>query len=82
LRLSDEPSTSTGAMTSKNEEAVRTNDVEAEGSGNGSGTYEMGAAEGAERTELAQALQEIEGKKKAWYAYLMTREFWIVLALG
>lgn len=75
---------STGAMATKNDEVVRTNDFGAgEGSsGNGNGGYEMDATEGAQRVELAEALQEIEGKKKSWYAYLLTREFWIVLALG
>jgi solute carrier family 35 protein F1/2 len=31
---------------------------------------------------LGQGLDAIEGKKKAWYSYFTTRDFWIVLALG
>lgn len=31
---------------------------------------------------LAHGLEALEGKKKAWYSYFTTRDFWIVLALG
>ncbi|PBP16650.1 solute carrier protein [Diplocarpon rosae] len=31
---------------------------------------------------LGQGLEALEGKKKAWYSYFTTRDFWIVLALG
>lgn len=31
---------------------------------------------------LGQGLEALEGKKKAWYSYLTTRDFWIVLAIG
>lgn len=51
------------------------------GSQDAPGSYEMGNAP-AERVELAHAIAEIESKKKAWYAYLLTRDFWIVLVLG
>lgn len=73
-------------MASKSDEIVHTNDFgaggSASGTGSGIGEHEMRATEGAERVELAHALHEIEHKKKSWYAYLLTREFWIVLALG
>jgi hypothetical protein len=39
-------------------------------------------SEGVDRVDLAVALQEIENKKHKWYAYLTTRDFWIVLLLG
>jgi hypothetical protein len=45
--------------------------------------HEMDMAEPVpSRIELATALQEIEGKKTKWYAYLTTKDFYIVLALG
>jgi solute carrier family 35 protein F1/2 len=75
-------------MASKSDEVVRSNELGASGSGSNSverdaaGNYELNATEGAERTEIANALEEIEHKKKKWYAYLLTREFWAVLALG
>jgi hypothetical protein len=74
-------------MTSKQDEVVHTNDIPVTGLGTDSeeraaGRYEMEAADGVERVELAQAINEIEGKKKAWYAYLTTRDFWIVLLIG
>lgn len=31
---------------------------------------------------LAHGLEALEGKKKAWYSYFTTRDFWIVLTLG
>ncbi|TAQ86214.1 hypothetical protein B7494_g5466 [Chlorociboria aeruginascens] len=31
---------------------------------------------------LENAIEAIEGKKTAWYAYLTTRDFWIVLVIG
>ncbi|RFU32383.1 hypothetical protein B7463_g3950, partial [Scytalidium lignicola] len=31
---------------------------------------------------LEHAIEAIEEKKKAWYAYFLTRDFWIVLLLG
>ncbi|KAI9743404.1 MAG: hypothetical protein M1818_003251 [Claussenomyces sp. TS43310] len=48
----------------------------------GRGVYEMGATQVGERVELAHAIDEIERKKSAWYAYLLTKDFWIVLVLG
>jgi len=65
-------------------------DFEISGSGSGSGNgvvveeiNKMDMAEPAlSRIELATALQKIEGKKTKWYAYLTTRDFWIVIILG
>lgn len=31
---------------------------------------------------VAQGLQALEGKKKHWYTYMTTKDFWFVLALG
>lgn len=46
------------------------------------GVYELGAPQNSEVVELSHAIEEIERKKTTWYAYLKTREFWFVLALG
>ena len=80
LQDSRESSERSGEMSSKADEVVQTTAV---GNGEGSASqYEMHASEGAEQVEIAHALDEIEGKKKVWYAYLLTWEFWFVLALG
>jgi hypothetical protein len=50
------------------------------GSGNGVGVEDPGRV--ASRAELAIALQKIEGRKTKWYAYLTTKDFWIVIVLG
>lgn len=56
------------------------------GSGNGVGVEEINEMDMAETApssgELATALQKIEGRKTKWYAYLTTRDFWIVIVLG
>jgi solute carrier family 35, member F1/2 len=56
------------------------------GSGNGVGVEEINEMDMAEsvpsRIELATALQKIEGRKTKWYAYLTTKDFWIVIILG
>ncbi|KAK0101352.1 hypothetical protein ONS95_006527 [Cadophora gregata] len=31
---------------------------------------------------LEHALESLEGKKKSWYSYLLTKDFWIVLLIG
>jgi solute carrier family 35 protein F1/2 len=31
---------------------------------------------------LGQAIGALENKKTSWFAYLTTKEFWIVLAIG
>ncbi len=38
--------------------------------------------EETDREALASALQEIEGRKTKWYAYLTTKDFYAVLVLG
>ncbi|KAH8816852.1 hypothetical protein F5884DRAFT_237098 [Xylogone sp. PMI_703] len=35
-----------------------------------------------DNSALEHAIETIEDKKKAWYAYFLTRDFWIVLVLG
>jgi solute carrier family 35 protein F1/2 len=56
------------------------------GSGNRGGVEEINAMDMAgpalSRIELETALQKIEGKKTKWYAYLTTKDFWIVIILG
>jgi solute carrier family 35 protein F1/2 len=56
------------------------------GSGNGVGVEEINEMDIAEpipsRIELATALQKIEERKTKWYAYLTTKDFWIVIILG
>jgi hypothetical protein len=56
-------------------------------SGQGNGTFELAgngssAGEGVDGEVLEQAIEALEGKKKSWWAYLLTREFWFVLLLG
>lgn len=31
---------------------------------------------------LSQAMRELDSKKKHWYSYMLTKEFWMVLGLG
>lgn len=59
--------------------------------GQGRGTLEMGGAgiatlvdddEVVDEAVLEQGIHALEGKKKAWYAYLLTKDFWIVLLIG
>lgn len=56
------------------------------GSGNGVVVEEINEMDMDETApssvELATALQKIEGRKTKWYAYLTTRDFWIVIVLG
>jgi len=58
-----------------------------EGNG-GNGSIKMRAdansfsGEEVDGEALEQAIEAIEGKKKKWYAYLTTREFWLVLFIG
>jgi solute carrier family 35, member F1/2 len=56
------------------------------GSGNGVGVEEINEMDidgpAPSRVELANALEKIEGRKTKWYAYLMTKDFWIVIVLG
>ena len=61
-----------------------------EGVDNGSGSMEMndeglrGATgeDGVDAVALEQAIDSLEAKNAKWYAYLTTRDFWIVLAIG
>lgn len=56
------------------------------GLGNGVGVGEINEMDMAgpvpSRVELATALQMIEGRKTKWYAYLTTKDFWIVIIIG
>ncbi|KAI9649288.1 hypothetical protein NHQ30_001860 [Ciborinia camelliae] len=51
-----------------------------------SANFEMngsGATESEVHGEgLEHAIENLEGKKKAWWGYLLTRDFWIILLLG
>lgn len=56
-----------------------------EGMGEESGSMEMRAQtadDGVDGEVLEHAIEVLEGKKKAWYAYLLTRDFWLVLLIG
>jgi hypothetical protein len=63
-----------------------------EGNGDESGSIEMVRneyegvrgvnGENVDGVVLEHAIEVLEGKKKAWYAYLTTKDFWMVLVLG
>jgi solute carrier family 35 protein F1/2 len=60
-----------------------------DGNGNGSGSLEMTGQRGVVNTDeevdpevLEHAIQALENKKTAWWAYLTTRDFWLVLLIG
>jgi hypothetical protein len=60
-----------------------------EGNGDGSGSIEMvgergvnGVGDEVDPEALEHAIEALEKKKTAWYAYLTTRDFWIVLMIG
>lgn len=53
--------------------------------GDDSGSLEIRAQvgeDGVDAEVLEHAIEVLEGKKKAWYAYLLTRDFWLVLLIG
>jgi solute carrier family 35 protein F1/2 len=55
--------------------------------GNGSGSVELTPQRIANDEEvdpevLEHAIQALESKKTAWWAYLTTRDFWLVLLIG
>lgn len=61
------------------------------GNEGGSGGVEMAGDEGVRAVDgedavdnvvLEQAIQALESKKTAWYAYLTTKDFWLVLIIG
>jgi solute carrier family 35 protein F1/2 len=50
-----------------------------------SGEEERTRANGEETVNeavLEQGIQALEGKRKAWYTYLTTKDFWIVVIIG
>jgi solute carrier family 35, member F1/2 len=51
-------------------------------SGENLSAQEVNSTEGVDTDVLEDAIAVLEGKKKTWYAYLLTRDFWFVLALG
>ena len=60
-----------------------------EGNGDGSGSIEMVGERGVigdgnevDPEVLEHAIEALEKKKTAWYAYLTTRDFWVVLMIG
>jgi hypothetical protein len=72
-----------------NDESYKSSDdLNGNGLGHGSSEVsdeELRTAEGQETVDglvLEQAIEAIESKKSKWWAYLTTREFWIVLLLG
>ena len=56
--------------------------------GNGSGSVEMTGqravtnAGEVDPEVLEHAIQALENKKTAWWAYLTTKDFWLVLLIG
>lgn len=52
----------------------------------GSGSFEMAddraTGDQIDGEILEHAIENLESKKKAWWAYLLTRDFWMVLILG
>lgn len=50
----------------------------------GSGSMEMRGERGEEvdAEVLEQGIEALESRGKKWYAYLLTRDFWLVLAIG
>lgn len=56
-----------------------------EGAGEESGSMEMRTQvgeDGVDGETLERGIEALEGKKKAWYAYLLTKDFWLVLLIG
>lgn len=49
---------------------------------NGDHVREVDGEEHVNEEVLAQGLQTLEAKKKHWYTYMTTKDFWIVLILG
>ena len=47
----------------------------------GSGSMEM-RNEVVDEAVLEQGIEALEGRGRKWYAYLMTGDFWVVLAIG
>lgn len=58
--------------------------LEVNGQGNGSSQMTEGSSsrDAINPQVLEQALKTLETKKTAWYAYLTTKDFWIVLVIG
>lgn len=57
--------------------------------GEGSGSIELNPGHRSVHGEenvggeiLEHAIEVLEEKKSSWYAYLLTRDFWIVLVIG
>jgi hypothetical protein len=53
----------------------------------GSGSMEMrnsneNGEEGVDEVVLERGIEALEGRGWVWYAYLMTGDFWLVLAIG
>lgn len=56
-----------------------------EGTGDKTADMEMRAPAGEDGVNaevLEHALEALEGKKKVWYAYLLTKDFWLVMLIG
>jgi hypothetical protein len=61
--------------TAAKESAIQVN------SGENLSAQEVNSTEGVDTDVLEDVIAVLEGKK-TWYAYLLTRDFWFVLALG
>ena len=56
-----------------------------EGMGDESASMDMRAQVREDEVDveiLERGIEALEGKKKAWYAYLLTKDFWLVLLIG
>jgi solute carrier family 35 protein F1/2 len=73
--------------------AIETHDRKLDGEENnglGDGSNEVsveepiagGSGEAVDEVALGRAIDALESKKTKWWAYMATRDFWIVLLLG
>ena len=68
-----------------NRESYRKSSDGLQGTGEESGSMEMHAhvgEDGVDPEVLEHAIEALESKKRAWYAYLLTKDFWVVLLIG
>jgi solute carrier family 35 protein F1/2 len=68
-----------------NGESYRKSSDGLEGTGEEGGSMEMHAhvgEDGVDPEVLEYAIEALESKKRAWYAYLLTKDFWLVLLIG
>lgn len=74
--------TSSGYYHKSADEEIHNVDGDHVAPGSAGGPYEMRHTEDESPEELDEVIEAIESKKKVWYAYLTTWDFWIVVILG